>query len=92
MSNDEELEDTIVKKGEILYKELDERGRRESSARDIPLESYVYAYMKEIHNLYKYVIDTHLHDKKMGLRLDNLQNNFNLVMKDSWSYYNDKKK
>jgi hypothetical protein len=32
MSNEEELEDTIVKKGEILYKELDERGRRESSA------------------------------------------------------------
>ena len=39
MSNEEELEDTIVKKGEILYKELDERVKRESSARDMPLES-----------------------------------------------------
>jgi hypothetical protein len=92
MSNEEELEDIIIKKGEILYKELDERGRRESSARDIPLESYIYAYMKEIHSLYKYVIDTHLHDKRMGSRLDNLQNNFNIVIKDLWSYYNDKRK
>jgi hypothetical protein len=91
MSNEKELEDIIIKKGEIVYKELEERGRREISVRDIPLESYVYAYMKLIHNSYKYVIDTHLRDKKMGPRLDNLQNNFNLVMKNLWSYYNDKK-
>lgn len=92
MPNEKEKEDIIIKKGEMLYEELGELGRRESSVREIPLESYVYAYMKLIHSSYKYVIDTHLHDKKMGPRLDNLQNNFNLVMRDLWSYYNDKEK
>jgi hypothetical protein len=48
----------------MLYEELGERGRRESSVREIPLEAYVYAYMKLIHSSCKYVIDTHLHDKK----------------------------
>lgn len=92
MTNQEEIENIIIKKGEVLYKELEERGRRESSTRDIPLESYVYAYLKQINSLYKYVIDTHIQDMNMGPRLDNLQNNFNIVMKDLWSYYNDKKK
>jgi hypothetical protein len=78
MSSENELGDIIVKKDEIVYKELDERGIRESSARDISLESYVYAYMKEIHSLYNYVIDTHLHDKKMGSRLDNLDRECNI--------------
>lgn len=92
MTNQEEIENIIIKKGEVLYKELEERGRRESSTRDIPLESYVYAYLKQINSLYKYVIDTHIQDTNMGPRLDNLQNNFNIVMKDLWSYYNDKSK
>jgi hypothetical protein len=48
--NEKETEDIIIKKGEILYEELGELGRRESSVREIPLESYVYAYMKLIHS------------------------------------------
>ena len=95
MSNKNEreiLEEIIINKGEIVYKELEERERRESSARDIPLESYVYAYLKAIDSSYRHVIDTHLEDKRLGPRLDGLQDNFNVVMKDLWSYYNDKKK
>jgi|GEM_PF-5180402 hypothetical protein len=35
MSNEKEtLEEIIINKGEIVYKELEERERRESSARD----------------------------------------------------------
>ena len=51
MSNKKETpEEIIINKGEIVYKELEEREGRESSARDIPIESYVYAYLKAIDN------------------------------------------
>ena len=93
MSNEKEtLEEIIINKGEIVYKELEERERRESSTRDIPLESYVYAYLKAIDSSYRYLIDTHLDDNRMGPRLDSLQNRLKLVMEDLWSYYNGKKK
>jgi hypothetical protein len=93
MSNKKETpEEIIINKGEIVYKELEEREGRESTARDIPIESYVYAYLKAIDNAYKYLIDTHIHDKIMGPRLDGLKDSFNLVMEDLWSYYNDKEK
>ena len=77
----DKIRDIIIKRGEISYKKLNELERGESSVRNIPLESYVYAYLKLIHNSYRYVIDTHLQEK-MGPMLDNLQNKFNLVMKD----------
>ena len=93
MSNKKEtLEEIIINKGETVYKELEELERRESTARDIPVESYVYAYLKAIDSSYRYLIDTHLDDKRMGPRLDSLQNRLKLVMEDLWSYYNDKKK
>ena len=93
MSNKKETpEEIIINKGEIVYKELEERERRESTAKDIPIESYVYAYLKAIDSAYKYLIDIHLHDKTMGPRLDGLQSSFNLVMEDLRSYYNDKEK
>lgn len=83
MSNEEELEDIIVKKGNTL--ELDERGRRESSARDIPLESYVYAYMKEIHSLYKFVI---CHSKSIIMHRTRLKRKFFLFCpKINWFSY-----
>ena len=43
MPNEKETEDIIIKKGEMLYEELGELGRRESSVREIPVEAYVYA-------------------------------------------------
>ncbi|MPZ08348.1 MAG: hypothetical protein GEU26_18365 [Nitrososphaeraceae archaeon] len=93
MSNEKETpEEIIINKGEIVYKELEERERRESTAKDIPIESYVYAYLKAVDSAYKYLIDTHLHDKIMGPRLDGLKDSFNLVMEDLWSYHNDKEK
>ena len=93
MSNEKEtLEEIIINKGEIVYEELEERERSESSARDIPLESYVYAYLKAIDSSYRHVIDTHVDGKRVGPRLDGLRDNFNLVIDDLWSYYNDKKK
>jgi hypothetical protein len=98
MSNEKETpnektpEEIIINKGEIVYKELEERERRESTAKDIPVESYVYAYLKAIDSSYRYLIDSHLDDKRMGPRLDSLQNRLKLVMEDLWSYYNDKKK
>lgn len=93
MSNEKETpEEIIINKGEIVYKELEERERHESTARDIPIESYVYAYLKAIDSAYKYLIDTHLHDKTMGPRLDGLKGSFNLVMEDLRSYYNEKEK
>jgi hypothetical protein len=74
MSNEKETpEEIIINKGEIVYKELEECEGRESTARDIPIESYVYAYLKAIDNTYKYLIDIHLHDKIMGPRLDGLK-------------------
>lgn len=89
MSNEKEtLEEIIINKGEIVYKELEERERRESSARDIPLESYVYAYLKAVDSAYRYLIETHQNDKRMGPRLDSLQNRFKIVIEDLWSYYN----
>ncbi len=60
-------------------------------ARDIPVESYVYAYLKAIDSAYRYLIDTHQDDKRMGQRLDSLENRFKIVMKDLRSYYNKKK-
>ena len=98
MSNEKETrnektpEEIIISKGEIVYEELEERERSESSARDIPLESYVYAYLKAIDSSYRHVIDTHVDGKRVGPRLDGLRDNFNLVIDDLWSYYNDKKK
>ncbi len=93
MSNEKETpEEIIINRGEIVYKELEEREGHESTARDIPIESYVYAYLKAIDSAYKYLIDTHLHDKTMGPRLDGLKDRFNLVIEDLWSYYNDKEK
>jgi hypothetical protein len=91
MSNEKELEEIIINKGEMVYKELVEREGRESTARDIPVESYVYAYLKAIDSAYRYLIDTHQDDKRMGPRLDSLENRFKIVMKDLWSYYNKKK-
>ena len=85
-------EEIIINKGEIVYKELEEREGRESTAKDIPVESYVYAYLKAIDSSYRYLIDSHLDDKRMGPRLDSLQNRLKLVMEDLWSYYNGKKK
>jgi hypothetical protein len=92
MPNKKELEEIIINKGEIVYKELEEREGRESTTRDIPVESYVYAYLKAIDSAYRYLIDTHKDDKRMGPRLDSLQNRFKIVMEDLWSYYNEKKK
>lgn len=93
MSNKKEPpEEIIINKGEIVYKELEEREGRESTARDMPIESYVYAYLKAIDNAEKYLIDTHIHDKIMGPRLDGLKDSFNLVMEDLRSYYNGKEK
>jgi len=81
MSNKKETpEEIIINKGEIVYKELEEREGHESTARDIPIESYVYAYLKAIDSAYKYLIDIHLHDKTMGPRLDGLKDRFNLVI------------
>ena len=91
MSNEKELEEIIINKGEMVYKELVEREGRESTARDIPVESYVYAYLKAIDSAYRYLIDTHQDDKRMGQRLDSLENRFKIVMKDLRSYYNKKK-
>jgi hypothetical protein len=92
MPNKKELEEIIINKGEMVYKELEEREGRESTTRDIPVESYVYAYLKAIDSAYRYLIDTHKDDKRMGPRLDSLQNRFKIVMEDLWSYYNEKKK
>ena len=95
MSNKNEretLEEIIIKKGETVYKELEERERRESTAKDIPVESYVYAYLKAIDSSYRYLINIHLDDKRMGPRLDSLQNRLKLIMEDLWSYYNEIRK
>jgi hypothetical protein len=92
MPNKKELEEIIINKGEMVYKELEEREGRESTARDIPVELYVYAYLKAIDSAYRYLIDTHKYDKRMGPRLVSLQNRFKIVMEDLWSYYNEKKK
>jgi hypothetical protein len=91
MSNKKELEEIIINKGEMVYKEIVEREGRESTARDIPVESYVYAYLKAIDNAYRYLIETYRDDERMGPRLDSLQNRFKIVMEDLWSYYNKKK-
>jgi hypothetical protein len=91
MSNEKELEEIIMNKGEMVYKEFVEREGHESTARDIPVESYIYAYLKATDSGYRYLIDTHQDDNRMGPRLDSLQNRFKIVMKDLWSYYNKKK-
>lgn len=90
MPNKKELEETIIKKGEMVYKELVEREGRESTARGIPVESYVYAYLKAVDSAYRYLIETHQDDKRISPRLDSLQNRFNIVMEDLRSYYNEK--
>jgi hypothetical protein len=88
MPNKKELEETIINKGEMVYNELVEREGRESTARGIPVESYVYAYLKAVDSAYRYLIETHQDDKRMGPRLDSLQNRFKIVIEDLWSYYN----
>ena len=84
MPNEKETEDIIIKKGEMLYEELGELGRRVSSVKGDTIRIIrIRIHETDSQFIQKTLFILTFTIKKWVQRLDNLQNNFNLVMKDS---------